>query len=445
VNGGSGSGNQGGMTNGRLRYVGVLFAVAFVFVFGSTTGLAAEPLRVELDPTAAAFSEGEVRVAIEKELGRPVTGKDPTVPSDVHVAVADGNLVVRVKQGNHVVERSVPLPANLADVPLTVSLIVGNLARDQSVGLTPPPATPRAEPEKAPAPSRPKAHPAREETSPHLAPFPDEARFRSHWFGIHVAQDLAIVGGNNVCDPNVGQSNVNYACFYEGTTDQPFVHTPYPYRDGIKQGLVIATQRLLLSYDHALFPFLTVGGRAGYAFGGGPPAGQQVQKVGDVVPERATGTGGVPFFPYHLEVKIAYWWAPLTNRLLRSYVHATVGTAQVDAKVSVPEYDCAKAGMPDKNPEQADSQSRIFTDASGSTYTPPEQCKLGKGYYNYRYYEPTRVDAWKKMGQLFVSLGAGGMLAITDQLGVVLNLNAMLMLPAPGFVLEPSVGLQVGL
>jgi hypothetical protein len=424
------------MTTTRRRSAGLLFAL----LGGSPTALAAEPLRVELEPTAAAFSEGDVRVAIEKELGRPVTGKDPAVPSDVLVAVADGNLVIRVKQGNHVIERSVPVPANLADVPLTVSLIVGNLARDQSVGLASPPAaspTPRA---KVLTPS-PLRHPKREER-PHLARLPDEARFRSHWLGIHVAQDIATLGGNNVCDPNSGRDA--YSCFYADTKDQPFAH-PYPFRDSIQDGFSLATQRLLVSYDHALFPFLTVGGRAGYAFGGGPPAGQAVEEVDGIAPERAIGSGGVSFFPYHLEVKLAYWWAPLTNRLLRSYVHASFGAAQVDAKVSIPEYDCTKAGMPDANPEQAGNQSMTFSDSSGKAYTPYEQCRLGKGYYNYRYYKPTLVDAWKKMGKGFVSLGAGGMLAITDRLGVVLNLNGMLMLPASGLVIEPSLGLEVGL
>jgi hypothetical protein len=430
------------MTTRQLRRGGVLLSL---LLLGSATALAAEPLRVELDPTAAAFSEGDLRVAIEKELGRPVTGKDPTAASDVHVAVADGNLVIRVKQRNHVVERRVPVPANLADVPLTVSLIVGNLARDQSVGFTSPPATSPATPAKAPASAAHRARPERAEKRPRQASLSSEARFRTHWFGIHLAQDITTLGGNNICDRRLGPTIDNYACFYEGTRDRPFMHTPYPYRDEIKDGLVLATQRLLFSYDHALFPFLTVGGRAGYAFGGGPPAGQAVEDVDGVVPERAVGSGGVSFFPYHLEVKVAYWWAPLTNRLLRSYVHVAGGVAQVDAKVSIPEYDCAKAGMPDANPERAETQSMIYTDGTGRAYTPSEQCELGKGYYNYRYYKPTLVDAWKKMGKAFISLGAGGMLAITDQLGVVLNLNAMLMLPAPGFVLEPSVGLEVGL
>ena len=49
------------------------------------------------------------------------------------------------------------------------------------------------------------------------------------------------------------------------------------------------------------------------------------------------------------------------------------------------------------------------------------------------------------MGQGFVSLGAGGMVMVTDRLGVVLNVNVIYMLPAPGIVLQPSLGMTVGL
>jgi hypothetical protein len=115
--------------------------------------------------------------------------------------------------------------------------------------------------------------------------------------------------------------------------------------------------------------------------------------------------------------------------------------AQVDAKISIPVYDCMHAGNPDRDPGQSSEQSMNYTDAQGKTYTPYEQCRYGNGYYNHRYYNPVMVDGWKKMGMAFSSLGAGSMLAVTGQLGVVLNLNVMLMLPASGFVLEPSLGL----
>jgi hypothetical protein len=451
MNAGGRSGNQGGMTDRRLRALLVLLAL----LLQAGLALGAEPLTLELGPSAASLPEGEIRLAVEKELGRRVTGKDPVAPSDVTIDVVEGNLVIRLRQGQSVVERTVPLPANVVDVPLTVSLIVGNLARDQSVGLGAPPAASGTEPSAtaapapaataAPAPApRPLLAPV-SALDEQAAPAPPVPAYRSTWIGLHVAQDMAFVGGNNVCDPNLGQKDNNYACFYEGTTDQPFVHTPFPFRDGIQQGLVVATTRLLASVEQAVTPWVTLGGRAGFAFGGGPPAGQRAEMVNGEVPDRAKGSGGTAFMPWHIELAARGWFLPLTNQRFRAYAQASAGVAQVDAKVQIPEYDCTHAGMPDQNPEQAAQQSMIYTDQTGKDFSPFEQCKFGKGYYNYKYYKPTMVDGWKKMGQAFVSLGAGSMLAVTDTLGVVLNLNAMYMLPASGLVFEPSLGIQYGL
>ncbi len=416
------------MTKRRLPAVALLWAV----LLGAPGVVAAEPLRLELDATAGSLPEGDIRMAIEKELGRSVTGAEPGAPSDVNVAVVDQRIVIRVRQGDAVVERSVPLPANLADVPLTVSLIVGNLARDQSVGL----AAPTAAPPSAPPPPE----PAKPEPPPSAAPVPerpraDARRYRSHWLGAHVAQDLAFVGGNNVCDPTLGQLDDNFACFESGTTNRPFFHTPFPLRDEVKRGLVVATTRVLLSYQYAPSPWISIGGRAGYALRGGPPAGQAPDESG-------VGQGGTPFLPVHLEVDFRAWFAPLTNERVRAYAELSAGLAQVDSKVTVDEYDCTQAGGSGVDPSQSLDYVNPVT---GRTYTPFEQCKAAIGHYDYRLYEPTAVDAWKKQGQAFLSLGAGGMVAITDQLGVVLNLKAMVMLPASGLVLEPSLGLELGL
>jgi hypothetical protein len=272
-----------------------------------------------------------------------------------------------------------------------------------------------------------------------------KAGYKKNWLGLHFAQDFALVGGNNVCDSNLGQKSSNYACFYEGTSDKPFVHTPFPYKDGIQQGMVLATSRILLSYERAFFPWLTVGARAGFAFGGGPPAGQQVKKVNGSVPDRATGQNGTPFLPLHVEVRAAYWFLPLSSKLLRLYAGLGGGMAQVDAKVSIPEYDCTHAGTPDKDPGQAGGQSMNYTDAKGRTYTPFEQCKYGKGYYDHHFYKPVMVDGWKKMGQGFGTAHVGGVLAFKDNMGVQLNANIMYLLPASGLVIEPSLGFVYGL
>ena len=97
--------------------------------------------------------------------------------------------------------------------------------------------------------------------------------------------------------------------------------------------------------------------------------------------------------------------------------------AQVDAKVPVTVYDCASAS-PDK---QADCERGALTG--------PEQSALTL----------KKLDAWKKLGQGFVAAGGGVVYAIKEQVGIQLNVNAMLMLGSTGPVFEPSLGLVYGL
>jgi hypothetical protein len=294
--------------------------------------------------------------------------------------------------------------------------------------------------------------------------------YKKNWFGIHFGQDLAFVGGNNVCDATLGQADANYACFYEGTDNQPFFRTPFPYRDGIKNGMVLATSRIMLSYERAFTSRITLGGRLGYAFGGGPPAGQTSDVPAQApmngfpedrpyqVPFKATANGGTPFLPVHFEVRGAFWFLPLTNKLFRAYGALGGGMAQVDAKVSIPELDCNDAGVKYANPGDTDplaplpdgspSQGSVYVDPeTGQRYSQFGQCQVGPpiGYYDYTKYPTYNVDGWKKMGQGFVTAGLGGMIAFKDNMGVLLNVNFMYMLPASGFVIEPSLGFTLGM
>jgi hypothetical protein len=255
--------------------------------------------------------------------------------------------------------------------------------------------------------------------------------FKRHWVGLHVAQDFAVVGDSNVCDPNLGQSSASYSCFLEGTTDRPFVHTPYPLKDGIQTGTVLATTRILASYDFALFPYLTVGARLGYAFGGGPPAGQTAAADG-------TGSGGTPFLPIHAEARAQFWFLSLSNKMIRAYVGAGGGMAQVDGKVPVPEKDCtadALEGLPGNpnDPEQVRRDNAF------------EACRTAAANFNWAALPDVKVDAWKKMGQGFISGNVGGMFGFAGNMGAVLNVNVMYMLPAAGLVIEPSLGITMGL
>jgi hypothetical protein len=250
------------------------------------------------------------------------------------------------------------------------------------------------------------------------------ASYKKNWVGLHFAQDIAIMGGSNVCSAPSRASN-GYACYVSGTTDQPYNGDPFPGA-GIATGTVLATQRLLLSFDRAVTQHITAGVRIGYALGGGPPAGKgpddQGRGGGPPGPDgKPTAVGGTKFLPFHLEARLAYWFGKgvLSKKGLRPYVAAGGGLAQVDAKVKVAVADCNQA-----DPTAFNNCAVNGTDPTGS--------------------KPYSLDAWRKMGQGFITIGGGAMYAFTPRLGAQLNLNFMYMLPTSGPVIQPSLGVEYG-
>lgn len=237
-----------------------------------------------------------------------------------------------------------------------------------------------------------------------------------HWLGLHFAADIGLVGGSNVCMT----TNRQFDCFA--------AETPYPAElpagvaaepgelgdaypgTGIDTGAAGGTVRALFSYDRALLERLAVGGRLGYAFGGGP--------------ETRAGHG---FLPLHVEARLSYWLRGLKADGLRPYLHLGGGVAQVDLrKGDLTVRDCSEEG-----PRQA------FLDCveAQNAYAAGSDPAL-----------PTRtVDAYRKLGNAFITAGGGLLLPLGQRTALQLNLNAMLMLPDTGFVLQPALGVVYGL
>ena len=228
---------------------------------------------------------------------------------------------------------------------------------------------------------------------------------KKNWFGLHFAADIAFLSGTGVCSVE-SQRAGEFACFFgpDPNTGEIFqfvdrgaeFHRAHPNAAGnITGGAALGTMRVLASYERALFGNFGAELRAGFAFNGGPqPA------------------GGGAFLPVHAEVRGKYWFGQNAygRKGIRPYVHLGGGLAQVDAKLTVSVYDCESTTCP-TNPGA----------------------------------DLTRLDAYKKMGQSFVTLGGGGMYAFAINHGVLLNLNLMYMLGSPGFVIEPSLGYTFGL
>jgi hypothetical protein len=239
-----------------------------------------------------------------------------------------------------------------------------------------------------------------------------------HWVSVHFAADVGFVGGSNVCT----SSNADYHCFESGAD------TPYPgplpeavaARPGelgdaypgteIASSANVGTLRLLLGYDRALNERVSLGGRLGYAFRGGP-----------------TTLDGDSFLPVHLEARLAYWPRGVWATGLRPFLQLGAGFAQVDLKQGgVDVSDCT---------EEPGRQAFLDCIAASGDYDPANAPEL-----------PTReLDAYRKLGNAFVEGGGGLSLPIGGGVAVQLNLNALLMLPSVGVVLQPSLGMSYGL
>jgi len=226
--------------------------------------------------------------------------------------------------------------------------------------------------------------------------------YKKNWLGLHYGLDIAFVGGSDVC-------RSGYEC-YDAQSGAPYAGVPFP-GTGIATGGAVATHRILLSYDRAFSPNFTAGLRLGYALNGGPPA----------ISRDANGqeTGRIKFLPLHAELRLSYFIGKgaLGRRGIRPYVFGGGGVAQVDTKVPVTIYDCG-------NPATDD----CFNGRVAKTSLPKRS-----------------VNAWKKLGQEFITIGGGVIYAFKDNLGVQANVNFMYMLGTTGPVIEPSLGVVYGL
>lgn len=241
--------------------------------------------------------------------------------------------------------------------------------------------------------------------------------------GLHFAQDVGFVSGQDVCRAGAA----DYDCFYEGTDESypaplssdyaSYTGEPsdaYP-GGGIGAGAALGTRRVLASVDGAVLDQMTVGARIGFAFGGGPK-----------------GSDGSSFFPGHFEGRLSYWLLGLADQPFRPYVHIGGGMAQVDVKAKVVPKDCTPVG--DEGPASSDQPE---------DYEAFVECADASGRYdsaNQPDLPTVNLDAYRRLGQGFITAGGGVIFAIGSYLGAQLNLNAMYMLPSTGLVLEPSLG-----
>jgi hypothetical protein len=196
----------------------------------------------------------------------------------------------------------------------------------------------------------------------------------------------------------------DYTCYYSGDAPADPRLMVRDHSGNLSGGATFATMRVMASYERLLSQHIGLEARIGFAFNGGPKA-----------------RSGEAFLPLHLEGRFKYWFRKegFTKKGFRPYAFLGGGMAQVDARMTVAVGDCS---VPPLAPPA------------------PPQCPVtGAGAH------PARLNAWRKMGQVFIAGGGGTMFAINERHGVILNVNLMYMLGSPGFVIEPSLGYEIGL
>ncbi len=234
---------------------------------------------------------------------------------------------------------------------------------------------------------------------------------RKLWLGVALGFDLAFLSGDEVCSQD-SQENEGFACFRTSGDKEQYGFDPQPGKaNKISGGIAPGTIRLMAEGQYFITPNISLGGRLGYAFNGGPKAGDKA------------------FLPLHAEARGSYWLGDASKIGFRPFLHLGGGMAQVDASLRVTILDCSR--------QSVNGTVQPFDPTSG-TY---QSCAAGTPTA-----QPTaaQLDAYKKLGQAFVGLGGGVMYAWAEDMGVVLDVNVMFMLPSSGQVIEPSLGVMKG-
>lgn len=232
---------------------------------------------------------------------------------------------------------------------------------------------------------------------------PPEKDLRRNWVSIAFWPDVSFFSGDEVCTL-AEQDASHYVCLRSNRTRYDGTPTPN-IGDNVNLGFALSTLRIALAYDRLLLDNLTVGGRAGVAFGG----------VTD---------GGASFLPLHLEVRGKYFFGkdPFDGLGVRPYALASAGLAQIDTGVDVQVFeDEAACGPVDTN--------GMCTNASPSGVHERQQQTL---------------RAYKQAGQGFGSLGAGVMVEPVPGLALDFTVRASLTFPVVTVVASPEISVALG-
>jgi len=212
---------------------------------------------------------------------------------------------------------------------------------------------------------------------------------KKNWFGLVVQQDMVYFpAAKDAC-----LNGTFYTCYDgSGAYYPPNQNaTRAGVGDEVKAGFGLATSRLLLTYDRLMNDNIQLGGRLGYAWGGGP----------DGISASSLRPNS-PFVPVHIEARSSLWIGsePFTKTGVRPYLVAAFGFAQFDAQVGVQIQEGLQSGT---------------------------------------------LIAWKRSGLWFASGGLGTMFALGRNTGPFVEIRGQRMFPAAGTAMTFQLGYAVGI
>lgn len=214
---------------------------------------------------------------------------------------------------------------------------------------------------------------------------------RKNWLGLDIAQGLGMVAAQGACSVN-SQESAGYACYRER---DGAIYTGRPIYSNESAAWGWAPTRLRLSYDRLIFYNTSLGVRVGYAFAGEGP----------------TLPAAAGFVPFSAEATARYWPGsdPFGRGGLRPFLSLGAGFAEFDVGVSVHVRE---------DPRAAYSQGGNDLE------------------------QTLRVS--KRAGDAFVSLGAGALYPLTEDLGAMVEVAVCQAFPFAATIATGSSGLSLG-
>jgi hypothetical protein len=411
-------------------FTSVAWVVSFFVVWLSASVALANsaPLPVSFTGTGRELPQAEIRVAIATELGRETLvdgraggegeangegqagrkeggepdstlGLEQDTRERVLVAVDElGQLWVRYWGPRGLVDRHLAMPVHAEQIPLVVSLSVGNLVRQEAFELLRDLERRRAEQASATAAAKASAPPDNPTTSrsqpvatrahgskPRSA---EPAPRRNSW-GHYLVGDFPYF-------PSVDRacSLTSDSHCYDENNEQVFYDVP---GRGVAGGLNAAHARYVMAYTRALTPDVWASVRVGFAFSGGK--GKNATSKHDPVQSK--------FMPWLFELRLQDYPLPgALNGALRPYVHVAAGIAEQSAELKM------------TAPSAFDGTGTVSEAEAGQV---------------------TLIHA---TGLLFAGAGLGASLSVLEQLRLEAELSAFLAFPSNGWSVRPGIGLS---